>query len=129
MTTHETAEPAGEAAATTAVEELRALGLLVLDRLDPLVARLTAGDHHGADGDLPCTSCPFCAAVAGLRGEHADTAAAVARHAVGLIAALRAALAQAGPPAPTGGAAPATERVVQRIPVERVPPTGGTPSC
>jgi hypothetical protein len=129
MTTHETAGPAGEAAATTALEELRALGLLVLDRLDPLVARLAEGDHQGADGDLPCTSCPFCAAVAGLRGEHTDTAAAVARHTAGLIAALRAALAAAGPAGAASGSAPATGRVVQRIPVERVPPTGGSPSC
>jgi hypothetical protein len=120
---------AGAAAPPNAVEELRALGLLLLDRLDPLVARLTEGDHQRADGE-PCTSCPFCAAVAGLRGEHADTAAAVARHTAGLIAALRAALAQAGTaPAPTGGSAPASGRVVQRIPVERVPPAGGPPSC
>jgi len=103
----------------TAVEELRALGLLVLDRLDPLVARLAEGEHQRPDGDLPCTSCPLCAAVAGLRGEHADTAAAVARHAAGLIAALRAALAQADP---EPAADPAPSRVVQRIPVERTPP-------
>jgi hypothetical protein len=128
MTTHETADPAGEAAPpATAVEELRALGLLLLDRLDPLVARLIESAHERADGDQPCTSCPFCAAVAGLRGEHADTAAAVARHTAGLIAALRTALAEAGPAA--AAAAPAPGRVVQRIPVERVPPTGGAPSC
>jgi hypothetical protein len=105
----------------TAVEELRALGLLVLDRLDPLVARLAAGEHQRPEGDRPYTSCPFCAAVAGLRGEHADTAAAVARHAAGLIAALRAVLAEGGS-GPAAATAPAPSRVVQRIPVERTPP-------
>jgi hypothetical protein len=128
MNGHERAEPAGEAAPPNAVEELRALGLLLLDRLDPLVARLTEGAHEQADGE-PCTSCPWCAAIAGLRGEHADTAAAVARHTAGLIAALRAALAQTGPAAPTGTPAPASGRLVQRIPVERVPPADGEPSC
>jgi hypothetical protein len=120
-----TREP--EDARETAVEELRALGLLVLDRLDPLVARLAEGEQHRPDDGAPCTSCPFCAAVAGLRGEHADTAAAVARHAAGLIAALRAALAEAGSgPAP---AAPTPGRVVQRIPVERLSSTDGPASC
>jgi hypothetical protein len=105
------AEPPGAAGPADVVEELRALGRLALDRLEPLVARLAAGEW---DGEHSCTSCPLCAAAAGLRGEHAE---AVARHAAGLVAALRAADAESGPdrPAPPAGAG----RVVQRIVVER----------
>ena len=51
------------------VAELRALGLLALDRLEPLVARLAAGEW---EGEHSCTSCPLCAAATGLRGERAE---------------------------------------------------------
>lgn len=112
-----TANTAGGSARDTppgnVVEELRALGLLALDRLEPLVDRLQTGepaDEHA------CTSCPVCAATAGLRGERAE---AVARHAAGLITALRAVLTE-GPSEPS---APAPARVVQRIPVEREAPS------
>ena len=95
------------------VEELRALGLLALDRLEPLVVRLQAGEPVGGHA---CTACPVCAATTGLCGERAE---AVARHAAGLITALRAVLTEA-PPEPS---APSPTRVVQRIPVEREAPS------
>jgi len=105
------------------VEELRELGLLALDRLDPLIGRLNAAvsDGAGAAAEHRCTSCPVCAALADLRGDRAEALAQVARHAAGLLAALRVALAQEGagetePPAPT------PDRVVQHIPVERGSP-------
>jgi hypothetical protein len=105
------------------VEELRELGLLALDRLDPLIGRLNAAvsDEAGAAAEHRCTSCPVCAALADLRGDRAEALAQVARHAAGLLAALRVALAQEGageadPPAPK------PDRVVQQIPVERGSP-------
>ena len=105
------------------VEELRELGLLALDRLDPLIGRLNAAvvDGAGAAAEHRCTSCPVCAALADLRGDRAEALAQVARHAAGLLAALRVALAQEGagdaePPAPR------PDRVVQQIPVERGSP-------
>ena len=63
----------------------------------------------------------MCAALADLRGDRAEALTQVARHAAGLLAALRVALAQEG----TGEAdppAPRPERLVQHIPVERVSP-------
>jgi hypothetical protein len=104
-------------------EELRELGLLALDRLDPLISRLNeaVSDEAGAAAEHRCTSCPVCAALADLRGDRAEALTQVARHAAGLLAALRVALAQEG----TGEADPPAsrpDRVVQHIPVERVPP-------
>ncbi len=124
-------EPARGAARAAVVEELRALGLLALDRLDPLVDRLTeavsaapdpavstASDPAGTP-EHRCTSCPVCVAFADVRTGHPDALAQVARHAAGLMTALRAVLADGadGPePAPSR-----PERVVQHIAVERGP--------
>ncbi len=114
------------------MEELRALGLLALDRLDPLLDRLNeavspapdpavspAPDPAGTQ-DHRCTSCPVCVAFADVRAGHPDALAQVARHAAGLMTALRAVLAQDG----TDGPEPAPsrpERIVQHIVVERGP--------
>ena len=113
----------GRTAHDALVEELRELGLLALDRLDPLIGRLNAAvsDGAGAAAEHRCTSCPVCAALADLRGDRAEALTQVARHAAGLLAALRVALAQEE----TGEADPPArkpERVVQHIPVERVSP-------
>jgi hypothetical protein len=100
-------------------EELRELGLLALDRLAPLIGRLNEAVSDGAGGAAGhrCTSCPVCAALA----DRAEALTEVARHAAGLLAALRVALAQEG----SGEADPPAQRpdrVVQHIPVERVSP-------
>jgi hypothetical protein len=132
-------EPARGAAREAVVEELRALGMLALDRLDPLVVRLneavstapepavsTAPDP-AATPEHRCTSCPICAAFTDVRTGQGDALAQVARHAAGLLTALRAVLAQDG----RDGPAPAPrqpERVVQHIAVEREPVDRG-PSC
>ena len=65
-----------------------------------------------------CTSCPVCVAFADVRTGHPDALAQVARHAAGLMAALRTVLAQDGTdgPDPTP---PRPGRVVQHIAVER----------
>jgi len=109
------------------VEELRELGLLALDRLDPLIGRLNAavadgaGAAAGAGAEHRCTSCPVCAVLADLRGDRAEALTQVARHAAGLLAALRVALAQEGAD-DTEPPAPRPDRVVQHIPVERETP-------
>jgi hypothetical protein len=111
------------------VEELRELGLLALDRLDPLVGRLSeaVSDARVSDGAGPaaehrCTSCPVCAALADLRGDRAEALTQIARYAVGLLAALRVALDQRETDEPEPAAPRRPDRVVQHIPVERVPP-------
>jgi hypothetical protein len=138
MSTGHVGEPPRGVAREAVVEELRALGLLALDRLDPLVGRLnesvsTERDDRGEPHtEHRCTACPVCAAFADVRADHADAVAQVARHAAGLLAALRVVLAQED----AGGAAQAAprpagepDRVVQRIPVERVSPGDGVSSC
>ena len=131
MSAGQAEEPERGAARAAVVEELRALGLLALDRLDPLVDRLTeavsaapdpaVSTASGAAGtpEHRCTSCPVCVAFADVRTGHPDALAQVARHAAGLMTALRAVLADGadGPePAPSR-----PERVVQHIAVERGP--------
>ena len=125
----EAGEPAGGAARAAVVEELRALGLLALDRLDPLVDRLTeavstAPDQAVSAASGPvgtpehrCTSCPVCVAFADVRTVHPDALAQVARHAAGLMTALRAVLADGADGPEQTPSRP--ERVVQHIPVER----------
>ncbi|HEX5810603.1 MAG TPA: hypothetical protein VFY38_00740 [Pseudonocardia sp.] len=140
MSAGQAEEPARGAARQAVVEELRALGLLALDRLDPLLDRLneavsTAPDpavSTAPDPAVPtapgpavtqdhrCTSCPVCVAFADVRAGHPDALGQVARHAAGLMTALRAVLAQDG----TDGPEPPPsrpERIVQHIVVERGP--------
>src|SRR5690348_3945847 len=73
------------------VAELRAVALLALDRLDPLLARLRAAM---AAPDGPC---PVCAALAAVRTDRPDLHGRLAEHASGLAAALRDALAEPAP--------------------------------
>ena len=112
----------GESAREALVEELRAWGLLALDRLDPLVGRMTAVLSTPADaaaGTDACTACPICAALAGPG--RTDALAEAARHATGLLAALRVALAADSPAEAAADPPVRSERVVQHIPVERTP--------
>ncbi len=94
--------------------ELRALALVALDRLGPLVARLGAEPAGPADAPS-CTSCPVCTALATLRGERPELAGRLAEQAAGLLATLREALDE---PAPAAAPAPAP-RPVQHIRIER----------
>ena len=131
MSAGQAEEPARGAARQAVVEELRALGLLALDRLDPLLDRLNEAVSPAPEAVSPapdpavtqdhrCTSCPVCVAFADVRAGHPDALGQVARHAAGLMTALRAVLAQDG----TDGPEPAPsrpERIVQHIVVERGP--------
>jgi hypothetical protein len=105
-------------------DELRAVALLALDRLDPLLARLRtpAAGAPGAAGP-----CPLCVALAAVHAERPEPARRLVEHAAGLATALRDALAE---PAPAAPPPPAPTRRVQHIPVDRAPADpvpGGTP--
>lgn len=106
--------------------ELRALALVALDRLEPMVARVHA-EPPTTPAATSCSGCPICAALALLRGERPELAVTVAEQLGGLLAVLRTALEEGDPaaarptPDPPGPAA-ASGRRVERITVERVAP-------
>lgn len=128
-------EPGCDAHATLPAE-VRALVLTALDRVEPAIERLRTGVPDGEPPAPACTTCPFCALLAALRGERSDLVVRLADQAGGLLAALRAALeAVAEAPDVPQPDAPATEertasgspRPVQRIAVQRV--GGGARRC
>jgi len=108
-------------------QELRALVLVALDRLDPLLARLRDAVADGPAEGAEARGCMVCTTLAAVRAERPELAGRLAAHATGLAATLREALGDRGPAAappespsgsPDGQKAPA--RSVQRIPVVRV---------
>lgn len=103
--------------------ELRAVAVLLLDRLGPVLDRATA-EGARTDGPPACSVCPVCAVVALLRGERPELAVRLAEHAAGLLEVLQTALHEGnGTPPPGPSAAPPTPagpaRRVQHIPVVR----------
>ncbi|MGH4022369.1 MAG: hypothetical protein ACRDT0_24665, partial [Pseudonocardiaceae bacterium] len=78
-------------------EEMRALAELLVERIEPWARRVRDGtvqqDPENDATPSTCTWCPVCAVVGVLRGERPELAARVAEHAVGLLAAVREALA------------------------------------
>lgn len=102
-------------------EELRLLLDAAAERAQPWLHRVAAeGEHDGRT----CGWCPLCNAVALARGDRSELAAKAAEHVAGLIAVLRAALAEPAPPADPGSADPAEPAApgkprVQHIPVVR----------
>jgi hypothetical protein len=120
-------------------EELRAHATGVLNLLEPWINRVRDAPAQAGQTPVTCASCPLCALMALLRGERSEMAVRVAEQAAGLMAVLRAALAEGNGPGAhqsrqepghsgTNGASPAADecRGVQRIPVSRV--DGGTAS-
>jgi hypothetical protein len=115
-------------------DELRAHAAGVLNLLEPWINQVRENPPAPGETPVTCASCPLCALMALLRGERSEMAVRVAEQAAGLLAVLRAALAEGnGPGAASGdpstnGAQAATDdsRDVQRIPVSRV--DGGTAS-
>jgi hypothetical protein len=107
--------------------EVRGIAVAVLDRLEPALERVRAGEPGDpADGAATCGICPVCAVLAVLRRDNPELAARVAEQAAAALAVLRAALEEGDPvagqdAAPPPAAPPGPTRRVQRIPVERVP--------
>ncbi|MFD0202753.1 MULTISPECIES: hypothetical protein [Saccharothrix] len=99
-------------------EELRLLLDAAAERAQPWLDRVAAEGEHDT---RTCGWCPLCNAVALARGDRSELAAKAAEHVAGLIAVLRAALAE---PAASDDAAqeqpvrPEKPRV-QHIPVVR----------
>lgn len=119
-----------------AAEELRLLGLALLDRFEPGVQSVLMGlrveaaeaaEAAGAEPDRdaaapaaeePCRWCPVCATIAVVRGDRPELAGKVAEHTSGLLSALRAVLEQ---PTEPGDTAPAGPPPVQKIRVDHDP--------
>jgi hypothetical protein len=109
------------------VDELCALVLLALDRLEPLLARLreAARSDPGAAGTgsagagTTSGSCPLCLALESVRRERPGSAARLAEHGAAAVAALRDALATGPTAGPSPAPAPRRERPVEHILVER----------
>ncbi|WP_241665724.1 hypothetical protein [Prescottella subtropica] len=76
------------------IAELRALADVVLDRLDPILAKAqqaagSAATGADTDGCRSCSWCPLCALAALIRGEQHDLVTLVAGQASTVLAALR----------------------------------------
>ncbi|MFJ6674186.1 hypothetical protein ACIQMJ_24015 [Actinosynnema sp. NPDC091369] len=99
-------------------EELRLLLDAAAERAQPWLHRMAAAE--GEHDTRTCGWCPLCNAVALARGDRSELAAKAAEHVAGLIAVLRAALAEpaAAEQAEPGAARPEKPRV-QHIPVVR----------
>jgi hypothetical protein len=109
-------------------EELRCYVNGALDLLEPLIEQVrTAEPAEGAPQPEACAHCPVCAVITVLRGGRSDLAVRLAEQATGLIAVLRAALAEGVGGFAPGAAGGADERRdVQRITVTR---DGAAPSA
>lgn len=122
-----TAPPPGCGSHAGLGAEMRAVAVLAMDRIGPVLDRIrsdppadgtaadpagghatttasetTAGPGRGARGPQSadtCAVCPVCAVIAALRGERSELAVRLADHAAGLLAVLQAALDEGGPTA------------------------------
>jgi hypothetical protein len=113
-------------------QELRALALVALDRLDPLLARLRDAVADASEQGADARGCVVCTTLAAVRAERPELSGRLAAHATELAAALREALGDRGPagapsesseapvPSDSSEARRAPARTVQRIPVVRV---------
>lgn len=102
-------------------DEFRTLVLTLIDRIDPVLDQVRGATADAEPGD-PCASCPVCAVLAAVRGERSELAVRLAEYATGMLAVLRAALAEGDPEPAAPGAEPPPPpgRTVQHIPVVRV---------
>ena len=121
-------------------EELRAHAAGVLNLLEPWLKQIREAPPPEGGTPVTCASCPLCALMALLRGERSEMAVRVAEQAAGLVAVLRAALAEGNGPGPSTGEpadahdshAPALAddgRDVQRIPISRVDGGAASSHC
>jgi hypothetical protein len=99
--------------------ELRALLLTAVDRAEPVLERMRAAAPVASPA-ATCAVCPVCAVLAALRGERTEYSTRLAEHLAGILAVLRAALAEDATENPPQPKPDAGGRTVQRIPVVRV---------
>ncbi|MEU4764510.1 hypothetical protein AB0H12_14725 [Actinosynnema sp. NPDC023794] len=97
-------------------EEVRLLLDAAAERAQPWLHRVAAEGEHDP---RTCGWCPLCNAVALARGDRSELAAKAAEHVAGLIAVLRAALAEPSPPVSEDEPARPEKPRVQHIPVVR----------
>ena len=76
------------------VDELRAHAAGFLNLLEPWINQVRDAPPSPGGTPVTCASCPLCALMALLRGERSEMAVRVAEQAAGLLAVLRAALAE-----------------------------------
>lgn len=98
-------------------EELRLLLDAAAERAQPWLHRMAAAE--GEHDTRTCGWCPLCNAVALARGDRSELAAKAAEHVAGLIAVLRAALAEPSPPVSEDEPVRPEKPRVQHIPVVR----------
>ncbi len=121
-------------------DELRKYVFGALEMVEPYIEQVRDAPAP-ADGENPapaCDSCPVCAVITVMRGGRSELAVRLAEHATGLVAVLRAALAEgmgassagfATPGAGPGGDAGDEARGVQRIQVSRGDGTASRDAC
>ena len=98
-------------------EELRLLLDAAAERAQPWLHRMAAAE--GEHDTRTCGWCPLCNAVALARGDRSELAAKAAEHLAGLIAVLRAALAEPAADAAEEQPVRPDKPRVQHIPVVR----------
>lgn len=81
-------------------EELKLLLGVLADRAEPWLTRLATAQDGAEHTPATCGWCPLCAGMAVLRGERPELAVRAAEHASGLLAVLRASLAERPPTEP-----------------------------
>lgn len=104
-------------------EEFKLLLGVLADRAEPWLNRLATAPDEAEHTPATCGWCPLCAGMAVLRGERPELAVRAAEHASGLLAVLRASLAERPTPEPkqepeAEPAQPEPERV-QKIAIRR----------
>lgn len=87
-------------------EELKLLLGVLAERAEPWLNRLATAPDDAEHTPATCGWCPVCAGMAVLRGERPELAVRAAEHASGLLAVLRASLAERPPAEPKPEAEP-----------------------
>jgi hypothetical protein len=81
-------------------EEFKLLLGVLADRAEPWLTKLATTPDGAEHTPATCGWCPLCAGMAVLRGDRPELAVRAAEHASGLLAVLRASLAERPPAAP-----------------------------
>lgn len=110
---------AGNQATGKLAEELRLLIATVTERAEPWLHKVATAGEGAEHNPQTCGWCPMCNGMALLRGDRSELAAKAAEHVSGLLAVLRAALAEPVERATAEPSAPAGEPRVQHIQVVR----------